>query len=188
MHGPVLVCWLLVALCGTTGAFCVLRTRRTAGTDRQAAGVEAAMGLAMAVMAVPATALPGDPRTVMAAAGAAAGSVALRAAVLARAGVRHQTHHVVEGLAMVHMAVVMATAGGGAHAAHGGTGTTGWAAPVTGALLVYFAAYALRCAPRLVPAGAAGGPHAVVPGGGDEATAACRLALSLGMFAMLLAM
>ncbi|MDT0309923.1 DUF5134 domain-containing protein [Streptomyces sp. DSM 44917] len=228
-HGPELVGWLLVALCGATGGYCGHRLWREhpgRGAARRPAAVEAAMGLGMAAMAVP---LPAAvPR-----AGAAAlfavffGALALRAAALRRAGAAHQGHHAVEALAMVYMAAAMAAApAGSGHGAHAPAGIPA----VTGALLAYFALYALLAAPRLLPAaapagagwaamgapggrgecgGAPGGRAGERPGhrGGGlpapgrarsraagtaeagrspEVAAACRLALALGMVAMLL--
>ncbi|WP_052848999.1 DUF5134 domain-containing protein [Streptomyces avicenniae] len=189
MHGPVLVGWLLVALCGGTGAYCLLRMRGAVGAVRQAAGAEAAMGLLMGVMALPA--LPATAAVALAL-GAVSGAVALWSGLLLASGVPHRTHHVVEGLAMVYMAVAMAS-GGGHGGAHGPAGT-----PVlTGGLLAYFVLYALRCGPLLLP-GAAGtdaGAGAVRVGSGargavaaPEVTAACRLALAAGMAVMLLSL
>lgn len=54
MHGPAMSGWLLVALCGGTGAYCLVRMRSCSGEAREAAGGEALMGSGMAAMAVPA--------------------------------------------------------------------------------------------------------------------------------------
>jgi hypothetical protein len=179
-HGPELVGWLLTALCGATGAYCLLRARSGPPLARRTAGVEAAMGLGMAVMALPGV-LPAPPPAAFA---LFFGAAALWSAALLAAGAAHQLHHMVEGLAMVYMAVVM-PAGAPAHAGHGPAGVPA----LTGALLAYFALYALASGPRLLPAAGAGGPghrpgHAAeaVP----EVAAACRLGLALGMCAMLL--
>uniref|UniRef100_UPI00066C11CF DUF5134 domain-containing protein n=1 Tax=Streptomyces sp. SBT349 TaxID=1580539 RepID=UPI00066C11CF len=158
MHGPEPVGWLLAALCAITGGYCLLRTRAAAPPARHAAGVEAVMGLGMAAMAV-----PGGSLLPPAAFALLFGAVALWAATLLCAGVAHQGHHVVEGLAMVYMAVAMAASSPG-RAGHG----PGGAPLVTGALLAYFALYALRTGPRLLPAagGSAGAGRAAGMGGG----------------------
>lgn len=157
MHGPPLVGWLLVAVTGGTGLFCLLRMRGAGREVRRAAGGEALMGLGMAVMAVPwaqPSAAPGSRPlgpVLLAVFFTAAG---LRSALLVRAPGRgvhraHHAHHVVGAAAMVYMALAMTPTGGG----HGGMahGPAGVPA-LTGALLVYFAASALCAAPRLIPA------------------------------------
>ncbi|WP_326594712.1 DUF5134 domain-containing protein [Streptomyces sp. NBC_01803] len=189
MHGPELVGWLVVALCGGTGAFSLARMRAGPAGARHAAGIEAAMGFGMALMAVPPAALPATPPP----AGFAVlfAATALWSAALLRAGAAHQAHHVVESLAMVYMAVAMAAAPGG-HAGH----APGGVPLVTGVLLAYFALYTLRTGPRLLPTAAGGTPGPVPvrgPAAGShcaapELAAACRLALSVGMFATLLAL
>ncbi|MDT0347174.1 DUF5134 domain-containing protein [Streptomyces litchfieldiae] len=179
-HGPELVGWLVAALCGTAGAYCLWRARAPAARGRQAAAVEAVMGLGTALMAVPATAVPAPPPAAFAVLFSA---TALWSAALLAAGAAHQAHHVVEGLAMVYMAVAMA-GGAPAHAEH----PPGGVPLLTGALLAYFAGYALRSGPRLLPA-APGGAGAGPAGHAEplpEVAVACRLALALGMFAMLL--
>ncbi|RKN04422.1 DUF5134 domain-containing protein [Streptomyces radicis] len=184
MHTPGLVGWLLAALCGLTGGYCLVRARVGPPLARQAACVEAVMGIGMAAMAV-----PGAPERPPAAFAVLFGATALWAAALLVAGVAHQAHHVVEGLAMVYMAVAMATAGSASgHAGHGPGGVP----LLTGALLAYFALYALASAPRLLPAvggrahGAGG--HAAAGRGGafPEVAAGCRMTLAVAMFAMLL--
>ncbi|WP_308314736.1 hypothetical protein [Streptomyces sp. CNQ085] len=61
MHGPEPVGWMLVALCGTVGVYCLRQARDGApGRRREAAG-EAVMGLGMAVMALPASAVEPPP-------------------------------------------------------------------------------------------------------------------------------
>ncbi|ONK16188.1 DUF5134 domain-containing protein [Streptomyces sp. MP131-18] len=185
MHGPELVGWLLAALCGGTGGYCLLGVRGGPSRVRQAAAVEAVMGLGMALMATPAAGAPHLPPAAFA---VLFGAAAVWAAVLLAAGTAHQGHHVLEGLAMVYMAVAMA-ADTPAHAGHGPGGVPA----VTAALLVYFALYALRTGPRLLPAAAgSGGPGGVAAGHGTghprrapEVAAACRLTLALGMLAML---
>ncbi|MDJ1137269.1 DUF5134 domain-containing protein [Streptomyces iconiensis] len=212
MHGPATVGWLLVALCALTGAYCVLRAKGTDGARREDAGGEALMGFGMAAMAVPSvwTWQPLPPAVT------AAAFAALFTALLARElgllllrwrrdgrrGARPcvHLHHVTGALAMAYMSLAMAAAfagtGGAAGPAAHGTGTGG--IPVlTGALLVYFAGYALWNGAQLIPspagapatagagAGVAFGPACAVihqPG----VTAGCRLAMSTAMFTMLL--
>ncbi|GAA3865446.1 DUF5134 domain-containing protein [Streptomyces sedi] len=192
MDGPELVCWLLVAVCGGAGAWCLARLRRAAPGGRQGPALEAAMGLAMALMAAGMAGGPAAPDWVLVAVSAATVAGALPPLGL-RA--RHRAHHAVEGAGMLYMAWAMAGGAHGAHAAHGaGAGVPA----LTGALLLYCALHVLRTAPRLVPAGPGAEPAAPGgdPGGGrgggrgdeDEVAVACRLALTVGMAAMLLAM
>jgi hypothetical protein len=179
VHGPEVVCWLLVALCGAAGAYCLGRLRHGTAAQRQAAGVEAAMGLGMAVMSVPASAAPGPPPAALA---AVFGATALWAALLPAARPAHRAHHALEALAMVYATLAMGGAGGAAHAGHA-AGANGVPA-LTGALLAYFAVYAVRSGARLTAGtGAAAGPPGQPP---PEVAAACRLTLALGTFTMLL--
>ncbi|MEV4442921.1 DUF5134 domain-containing protein [Streptomyces sp. NPDC049577] len=201
MHGPPLVGWLLVALCAGTGAYCLLRARAGAAGERRAARGDALMGLGMAAMAVPAAVLDTRPwgQGLFALVFGAAG---IRALVLARGrGEAHHLHHAVGAFAMVYMALAMAGPPG-ARAAHPeghGVGHDPAGTPlVTGLLLVYFAAYTVRTVAGIVPATAvvSGETHwaGCVPappgeGGtrvGPELTHACRLAMAIGMLAMLL--
>ncbi|SOD62989.1 protein of unknown function [Streptomyces zhaozhouensis] len=188
MNGPELVCWLLVAVPGGTGAWCLARLRRAAPAGRQGRALEAAMGLSMALMAAGMAGGPAAPGWVLVVVSAATVAGALPPLGL-RA--RHRAHHAVEGAGMLYMALAMAGGGHGAHAAHGaGAGVPA----LTGALLLYCALQVLRTAPGLVPAG--GGAEPAVRAGGDgggdgeedETAAACRLVLTVGMAAMLLAM
>ncbi|MEU6083040.1 DUF5134 domain-containing protein [Streptomyces sp. NPDC047108] len=217
MHGPPLVGWLLVALCGAAGVLCLLRTRGGGPGQRSGAGGEALMGIGMAAMAVPSTVR--DPQSwdqlVFAAVFTAA---ALHALLLARHG-RHHLHHVVGALAMVHMALApghSGQSGQSGHGAHAAAQPGAGAALLTAALLVYFAVYVLRTGIALVPpaagtgagtgAGAAplGAPCAgrlpppppaspTDPPGRTrwahhpELATACRVSMGMGMFAMLLA-
>lgn len=187
MHGPPLVGWLLVALSAATGLSCL---RRHSARD------EALMGCGMALTAVPMSVL--DPRpwgtALLVVVFAAATVRALVQGVTRRSG-RH-LHHAVGAAAMVYMAVAMAgEATAGDRAGHAGHGPSG-SAPLTGALSLYFAAYALAAGLRLfaatavaVPASAGGGlaPPAADPHG-SEMAAACRVSMALGMLAMLLSM
>lgn len=177
MHGPAmslpasLSAWLLVLLCFVSGAYCLRRVRRSEREARGAAAGEAVMGFGMAVMAVPSGIGPWGPGILLA---VFCGAV-LHSLWLLRGGVHH-THHLVGSLAMAYMALTM-TAGHG----HGGGLPL-----VTGALLLYYAGYVLLGGARLVTAGGvapqiAGGPQ-VSPA---ELTRACRLAMGIGMLAML---
>lgn len=141
MHGPPLVAWLLVALSAAAGAACLLR--------RQARD-EALMALGMAVMAVPVSVF--DPRPWGTPVFTAVFALtALRALLLARRS-GHHLHHSVSSAAMVYMALAMAGAGpGSAHEEHSAHAAAG-APLLTGALLLYFAAYVLLAGVRLVTA------------------------------------
>ncbi|MFI1393814.1 DUF5134 domain-containing protein [Streptomyces sp. NPDC020681] len=177
MHGPAMSGWLLVALCGATGAYCLARTRSCSGEARSTAGGEALMGLGMAAMAVPAAvlALPRWAWLGYAVVFGAAALFALRGAVRSS----HHRHHLVGSLAMVYMAVAMTSGGGqGGHAAAG-------VPLLTGALLVYYGAYVLRSGARLLPQAAVAGTPATVARQ-PELAPACRLAMGIGMLAMLL--
>ncbi|MGP3948416.1 DUF5134 domain-containing protein [Streptomyces sp. 7N604] len=191
MHGPPLVGWLTVALCGAAGALCLLRIRVRGGgrEQRRGAGGEALMGLGMAAMAVPAAALKPQPwaAPVFAAVFAAA---ALHALLLAR-GDRHHLHHAVGSLAMVHMALAPAHAD---HAEGLAAQPASGAPALTGLLLAYFAVYVLRTGVGIVPLAAApspvspAAPAAAGPGWvhRPELATACRVSMGMGMFAMLL--
>lgn len=186
MHGPASPGWLLVVLCATTGAYCLLRMRSPVEEQRRTAGAEALMGFGMAAMAVPAAVVT-PPRWTWLAYAAVFGAAALRALWSARSG-QHHLHHLVGTCAMVYMAGAMAASPG--HHGHGG----GSGVPVvTGALLLYFAGYVLRSGARLLPiAAAAGGTGTLVGaprslGWGDrpELSQACRLSMGIAMLAML---
>jgi len=192
VHGPALSGWLLMVLCGATGAYCLLRARDGTRRERGSARAEALMGFGMAAMAVPAAllTLPGWTWVVYT---VVFGAASLHAALYARGG-GHHLHHLVGSLAMVYMAVAMAPGAahgaGGGHAGHG-AGAAGGAPVLTGALLVYYALYVLRSAGRLIPAPAplgvpAGGPTGPAWGARPELALACRLAMGTAMFAMLL--
>lgn len=192
MHGPELIGWLLVALCGSAGAYCLSRMRGGAPDRRRAAAGEALMGFGMAAMALPASAVEPLPPPVFA---VVFGAAAVRELVLARHAPAHHLHHAVGALAMVHMALAMAGSGG--HAGHHAAGTPPVVAGLTGVLLVYFAGYVLCAGVRLVPAPAAGtgGGHGGGHGGDGAGggllrlpgvAVACRLSMGMGMFAMLL--
>ncbi|MFE0173578.1 DUF5134 domain-containing protein [Streptomyces sp. NPDC059002] len=184
MHGPAQAGWLLVALCAATGAYCLLRMRSRIEEQRRTAGGEALMGFGMAVMAVPAAVLS-PPRWAWFAYAVVFGAAALRALWAARTS-RHHLHHLIGAFAMIYMSLAMTTTPT-AHTGHGSSG----APALTGALLVYFAAYVLHSGVRLAPARTAPaptGPPAVPLGWADrpELALACRLSMGMGMLAMLL--
>ncbi|WP_328941244.1 DUF5134 domain-containing protein [Streptomyces sp. NBC_00250] len=167
MHGPVTASWLLVALCAVVGTTACLLRWRGGGESPARAGDEALMGFGMAAMAVPALAFT-PPAWVWTAYGVVFGGAALRALWSAR-GERRHLHHAVGSLAMVYMAVVMATSADGAHAGHG----PGGARLLTGLLLAYYAGYVLWAGFRLV---------------GADLAYACRLSMGVGMLTMLMTM
>ncbi|WP_367123206.1 DUF5134 domain-containing protein [Streptomyces phytohabitans] len=191
MHGPAVVSWLLVAVCGATGAYRLARCLgRVPPGARHTAGVEAAMGLGMAVMALPL----GTPRVPAPVFAALFGGTAVWALYGLRRSGTHCLHHALEASAMVYMALAMRSAAPGGHAAH--AGHTAGAGPVgsvgvpllTAVLLAYFAAYALRAGTRLVAVpGRCGADRRGGGGGGcaPGASDACGLNLAMGSFAML---
>ncbi|MFE2141624.1 DUF5134 domain-containing protein [Streptomyces sp. NPDC059456] len=180
MHGPAtslpasVAAWLLVLLCLVSGAYCVRRVRRSAREARGAAAGEAVMGFGMAVMAVP-SGMPGIGPWGPGILSAVCCGAVLHAVWLLRGGVHH-AHHLVGSLAMAYMALTMAAGHG-----HGGGPPL-----VTGALLLYFAGYVLLGGARLVTAGGGGAQLAGAPQVSPvELTRACRLAMGIGMLAML---
>ena len=194
MHGPVLVGWLLVGLCGATGGYCLTRLR--AGRPRTGAA-EAAMGLGMAVMALPAGAHGRAAGLLGPGVALLCGGTTLWACAVLGYGAVHRTHHLVETVAMLHMGLAMTLHPAASPTSGHAAVQEGAPALLTGLLLAYFGGYALCQGPRLLPAaasarhGAGGGVErgggtggAPVPAG--ELVAACRLTLALAMFAMLL--
>ncbi|MFF7340252.1 DUF5134 domain-containing protein [Streptomyces sp. NPDC008163] len=191
MHGPAMSGWLLMALCAVTGSYCLLRTRTGSAEERRAARAEALMGFGMAAMAIPAAAVA-PPAWGWGVYAVLFGVAALRALWFSRRS-GHHLHHLVGSSAMVYMAVVMARAGAGGHAAHAmgshSMAGAGGIPVLTGLLLVYYAVYVLRSGARLVPvtaAAPAGGPARGGWGARPELALACRLTMGLAMFAMLL--
>ncbi|WP_327251366.1 DUF5134 domain-containing protein [Streptomyces sp. NBC_01244] len=192
MHGPAtslstsVSAWLLVLLCAVSGAYCLRRAGRAGGGP--AAG-EAAMGFGMALMAVPLR-LGGDWQAPVL--GAVFCGAALHALWLLRGG-PHHAHHLVGSLTMVYMALAAATGAGTGSSDHAHGQGSGLPL-VTGLLLVYYAGYVVLGGARLVTVGGAGtdgtdgagGPG--TPAGPAEVIRACRLAMGMGMFAMLLTM
>lgn len=192
MHGPVVVSWLLVAVCGGVGLYRLVRgLREPRGTAGPATGgrQEAAMGLGMALMAVPPE-VCAVPPPLLAAAFSVTAAAAVGGAVRAPRGASgaarpsrgHCVHHAVEALAMLYLVLTMAgggsTSGGAPHTAYGPHAPAGGVPLLTGALMLYFAAYVLRAGLRLAPAAPYGSPAA-------PPTNACRLALALGSLTML---
>ncbi|WP_438316600.1 DUF5134 domain-containing protein [Streptomyces sp. HUAS TT3] len=179
--------WLLVLLCAVSGAYCLGRARRGGRRARGAAAGEALMGLGTAAMAAPPGIGPWGPEVLL----AVFCGAAVHALWLLREGLHH-AHHLIGSLAMAYMALTMASG-------HG-RGAAVWAGRplVTAVLLVYFAGYVLLGGARLVaagPAAPAAGAAGVPAVGGDggaagsaELARACRLAMGMGMLAMLLGM
>ncbi|WP_267243351.1 DUF5134 domain-containing protein [Streptomyces sp. PR69] len=189
MHGPAAVGWLLMALCGATGGYCLLRMRRCAGTARKAAGSEALMSIGMAAMAVP-TAVFTPPEWTWAVYALVFGAVALPTLRTALRSAHH-LHHLVGSLAMVYMAAVhpASPSGHGAHTV--GSHPAGGAPLLTGVLLVYYTVYVLRAGPRLIPVPAAAGaatPPSAAWAARPELALACQVSMGLAMLAMLLAL
>ncbi|MEU9251813.1 DUF5134 domain-containing protein [Streptomyces sp. NPDC048270] len=159
--------WLLVVLCAVSGAYCLRQVRRSGG----AAAGEAVMAFGMALMAVPLGDRDGWQALAL---GAVFCAAALHGVWLLRGGAHH-AHHLVGSLAMAYMALTAAGYG------HGGGPSL-----VTGLLLLYFAGYVLLGGARLVAAG--GGAQGSYPVASAELSRACRLAMGMGMLAMLLMM
>ncbi|MFG2532913.1 DUF5134 domain-containing protein [Streptomyces sp. NPDC048516] len=199
MHAPPLVGWLLVLLCAAAGAYCLVRARTGPDAYRGDARGEGLMALGMAAMALPASAVTPPPWSpwMFTAAFAAAGVWALA---------RRHLHHAVGTFAMVYMALAMTVPPDRMNAA-GSVGQTGsmssmgsmgsmgpaesmgamgameHAGPggvplLTGLLLAYYTVYVIAAGVRLVPVDA--GPPGVLR--------ACRVAMGIGMLAMLLAL
>ncbi|MEU0834768.1 DUF5134 domain-containing protein [Streptomyces sp. NPDC005969] len=197
MHGPAMSGWLLMTLCGFTGAYCLLRMRSGTEEERRTARAEAVMGFGMAAMAAPAAVFP-PPAWGWAVYVVLFGGAALRALWFARRN-GHHLHHLIGSLAMVYMALVMAPGSGTAshgaggvqsvHRGHQMAQVPGGVPLLTGMLLVYYAAYVLRSGTRLIPVAAAGpadGPTSGGWGARPELALACRLTMGIAMFAMLL--
>lgn len=197
MHGPAVVTWLLTGLAAGSAGLCVVRLRSPAcaGAHRTGEAAEAAMAAGTAGMTVAPGVAWGWLFTVL------AGAV-LFGAVGDRTGLGHRLHHGVGALAMAYMALAMGAAP--AHVGHGGP--MGLPA-VTGVLLLYFGTYTLWAGSRLlaVPGAAAPAGAPALPGGlgglgrtatraapgglaraGDGTLQACRAAMGIAMFAMLL--
>ncbi|MFE9928743.1 DUF5134 domain-containing protein [Streptomyces sp. NPDC005533] len=164
--------WLLVLLCAVSGAYCLRRARAAGG----AAAAEAVKGFGMALMAVPLAHGAGWRAPLLAVVFCGA---ALHALWLLRGGAHH-THHLVGSLTMVYMALTAGSGGGHGHGQGAGLPL------LTGALLLYYSGYVLFGGTRLLAAGGAAGQQ-VAGGlsGPAELIRACRLAMGIGMLAML---
>lgn len=193
MHEPPWVGWLLVLLCSGAGAYCLARARSEPAGQRTEVRGEGLMALGMAVMALPASAVAPpvwSPWLFIALFGAA-GLWALA---------HRHLHHAVGALAMVYMALAMVLPADGMSHAGGmaamGHGTPGGVPLLTGLLLVYYTVYVIGAGVRLVPAAgpvadgpAPDGPMAVAGAAGPAGVLrACRVAMGIGMLAMLLAL
>ncbi|MFI9276121.1 DUF5134 domain-containing protein [Kitasatospora sp. NPDC052896] len=195
MPGPAVLSWLLVLLAATTGAFCLARLRTGAAgghrASRESDAAEAVMALGMAAMVLGGDRLPAPlwgglfgllGAVFLVAAAGRPGPPGLRA---------HRLHHAVGALAMGYMALAM---GRSPHPADSGMVMPTGVPPLTGPLLLYFGCFALWTGSRLLtatghPAAAAPAPASSRPGSLLTAAAlpqACRLAMGVGMFAMLL--
>ncbi|MGY4973730.1 DUF5134 domain-containing protein [Streptomyces nigrescens] len=204
MHGPAWVGWLLVLLCAAAGAYCLWRARTGPAAQRGEARGEGLMALGMAAMAWPVAPPSWSPWLFTAVFGAA-GLWALA---------RRHLHHAVGALAMAYMALTMVLPSQqpghtgqmnqmspighlGQIDQAGGTGPMAHTVPggvplLTGLLLVYFTGYVLAAGVRLVPAAGAGAVEAsaggAVAAAGSGVLRACRVAMGIGMLAMLLAL
>ncbi|PGH51854.1 DUF5134 domain-containing protein [Streptomyces sp. Ru87] len=171
MHGSPLAGWLLVAVCGASAGYCLLRMPYCAPGPRRMAAGEALMGTGMAAMAVPVAAVAGLPWLPWLLAGVFAGSLVLAAScLLSGPADRHHLHHAVGAAAMVYMALSAPAGHAAGHAAHGSGGRAGVIPVLAGLLLVYFAGYVLAAGARLVP------PPATAPG--SAATGGSRSAVT----------
>ncbi|MBT2481638.1 DUF5134 domain-containing protein [Streptomyces sp. ISL-94] len=166
--------WLLVLLCAVSGAYCLRQVPRAGGG---AAG-EAVMGFGMALMAVPLWGAGGWQAPAL---GVVFCGAALHAVWLLRGGAHH-AHHLVGSLTMVYMSLMAAS----------GHGHGAGLPLLTGLLLLYYAGYVVLGGARLVTAGGSAAPPPQAGpgrrGGSGELTRACRLAMGIGMLAMLLTM
>ncbi|MGF1431800.1 DUF5134 domain-containing protein [Kitasatospora sp. LaBMicrA B282] len=185
MPGPTVLSWLLALLTTTTGGLCLLRLYRSPGPVGRSHGrgsdaAEAVMALGTAAMIM----LDGRlPAPLWVAGFGVLGALSLCAAGgRAAAGRRaHRLHHAVGAAAMAYMALAMA--GGPAREQHPGMVMPMGLPVLTGLLLVYFGCYALWSGSRLLTATGHGSPAL-----GGALPQACRLAMGVGMFAMLLAL
>jgi hypothetical protein len=176
MHGPAVLSWLLTLLAAATGLLCLLRLRGHDEHDaRSSDAAEAAMALGTAAMITLGDRLPAE---LWASLFGLLGAAAVTTALGRRAGGRraHRLHHAVGAAAMAYMALAMRTPD-----PHPGMAMAMGLPLLTGSLLVYFGCYALWSGSRLLTAG---GP----PTDGGPLPQACRLAMGVGMFAMLLAL
>ncbi|WP_457032323.1 DUF5134 domain-containing protein [Kitasatospora sp. P5_F3] len=173
MHGPVMVSWLLAALAAGSAGFGLHRLRAGRGGCASASwdsdAAEALMGIGMAGMVL-------RPGIVWGWLFALLALPLLIGALAPGAPRAHRLHHAIGALAMAYMGLAPA----------GHHGSMGLPA-VTGALLGYFGGYALWTGSRLlsVPGGRA---TTATEAGAADLSRACRTAMGVGMFAMLLTM
>ncbi|WP_406216756.1 DUF5134 domain-containing protein [Streptomyces decoyicus] len=214
MHEPPLVGWLLVLLCATAGVYCLVRARTGPAGGREDARGEGLMALGMAAMALPASAVtpPGWSPWLFTALFGAAGVWALVRRHLHHAVGTFAMAYM--ALAMAVPSARMNPTG--SMGAAGPTGSTGPMSPtssvssvssvssmehagpggvplLTGLLLAYFTVYVIAAGVRLVPGVRAAesvpeGAGAEQPGdaGPSGVLRACRVAMGIGMLAMLL--
>ncbi|MEJ8646807.1 DUF5134 domain-containing protein [Streptomyces sp. MS1.AVA.3] len=212
MHQPPLVGWLLVLLCAAAGVYCLGRARTGPAVEREDARGEGLMALGMAAMALPASAVtpPEWSPWLFAALFGAAGVWAL-----IRRHLHHAVGAFAMAYMALAMAVPSAhMIPTGAMGAVGPTGSTGPMSSgssvvgsvgsmehggpggvplLTGLLLAYFTVYVIAAGIRLVPGVRAAesvpeGAGAQAPGdaGPSGVLRACRVAMGIGMLAMLL--
>ncbi|KOG37571.1 DUF5134 domain-containing protein [Streptomyces decoyicus] len=213
MHEPPLVGWLLVLLCAAAGVYCLGRARTGRAGDREDARGEGLMALGMAAMALPASAVtpPAWSPWLFTALFGAAGVWALVRRHLHHAVGTFAMAYM--ALAMAVPSAHMNPTGGVAVGAVGPTSSTGPMSPtssvgsvsamehgapggvplLTGLLLAYFTVYVIAAGIRLVPGVRAAesvpeGAGAEAPGDAGPAGVlrACRVAMGIGMLAMLL--
>ncbi|WP_407914245.1 DUF5134 domain-containing protein [Kitasatospora sp. NE20-6] len=189
-----MVTWLLAGLAAGAAGLCLLRLRSPGcrGAHRRGEAAEAAMAAGTAGMAVLPGVVWGWVFTVLA-------GWLLLGAVGERSGLAHRLHHGVGSLAMAYMALAMAPGHGHLH-----PGVPMGLPAVTGGLLLYFGGYTLWAGSRLLAAPDATAhaaqtthtthaahttatAHAAMWGrAGDGTLQACRAAMGIAMFAMLL--
>ncbi|MGK4584475.1 DUF5134 domain-containing protein [Kitasatospora sp. HPMI-4] len=193
MHGPALVTWLLAALALASSAYCLARLRSPAASCAAPDGTgprlahrtdltEALMGLGMAGMALWPSAYWGWPFALLGA--------AQLFAILRRGGASsrvHRLHHAIGALAMTYMTLAMGDAPAHDHM-HAHHGAPSGLPLLTGALLLYFGGFALWGGSRLLTLPSGTVVSAGAPDTADGVSRACRLAMGVGMFAMLLSM
>ncbi|MEW9520413.1 DUF5134 domain-containing protein [Streptomyces tubercidicus] len=217
MHGPAWVGWLLVLLGAAAGVYCLVRARTGPVAQRGEARGEGLMALGMAAMAWPLAPPSWSPWLFTAAFGTAGlwalarrhlhhavGALAMAYMAVAMVVPSQRPGHTGQMGQMSHLGTTEPMAEMGQA---GGTGAMAHVVPggvplLTGLLLVYFTGYVLAAGVRLVPAAdavsgeaVANGPVAGGPVAGDPVAVAgsgvlraCRVAMGIGMLAMLLAL
>lgn len=178
MHGPAVVGWLLTALTGATGLYCLARLvrRRAPRAERALNASEALKGIGMAAMAVPYGVGWQPPVAMWVVLFGCAATWSLAAGLLPGqdgVGGTHRSHHIYHGvghLAMAYMALAMAgrLAGalpgtssaevtamsgmGGMGGAPGAVAVGTGPPSVTWLLLLFFGGYAVLAGLRLISA------------------------------------